>query len=41
MMKKHATKIRGYIDPRALIKTRNFITVIGFPELIQKKVLAT
>ena len=41
MMKKHATKIRGYIDPRALIKTRNFITVMGFMGLIHRQGLAS
>ena len=34
--KKDATKIRGSISPHALIKTRNFITVMGFPGIIQK-----
>ena len=32
--KNNAIEIRGYIAPRALIKTRIFITVMGFPGLI-------
>ena len=37
MMKKVATERQGSIDPRALIKTRNFITVMDFPGLIQRR----
>ena len=40
-MKKDATKIRGSIDPRDLIKTRNFITVMIFPGLIHRQGLAS
>ena len=29
-MKKYATKRQGSIAPRAMIKTRKFITVMGF-----------
>ena len=36
MMKKDSTKRQGYIDPHALINTRNFITVIVFPGLVQR-----
>ena len=31
-MIKYATEIQGYIDPRALIKTSKFITVMVFQE---------
>ena len=34
IMKKDATKRRGYIAPIDLIMTRNFIAVMGFPGLI-------
>ena len=34
---KYAKKIRGYIAPRDLIKTRNFITGVGFPVIIQRR----
>ena len=40
MMKKDATKRRGSIAAHALIKTRNFINVMGFPGLIQKQGLS-
>ena len=36
---KYATKIRRAIAPSNLIKTINFITVMGFPGLIYLKVL--
>ena len=38
---KVATKIQGSIDPHALIRTRNSIIAMGFPELIQIKGLAS
>ena len=41
MMEKDATKIQGSIAPHALIKTRNFITVMGFPGLIPRRGLAS
>ena len=41
MMKKVATERQGSIDPRALIKTRNFITVMDFPGLIQRRIIAS
>ena len=34
---KYATRIKGSSAPRALIKTRNFITVMDFPGLIQRQ----
>ena len=34
--KKYTTKIQGSIDPRAMIKTRNFITVVGFAGIIHR-----
>ena len=34
--KKYATKKRGYIAPRDIIMTRNFITAVGFPDIIQR-----
>ena len=36
MMKKDDTKRQGFIDPHALIKTENVITVMGLPGLIQR-----
>ena len=43
--KKHGekddTKRRGSISPRSLINTRNFIIVMGLPELIHILVLAS
>ena len=39
--KKSDTKRRGSITPRAMIKTRNFINVMGFTGLIQRQVLAS
>ena len=41
MMEKDATKIQGSIAPHVLIKTRNLITVMGFPGLIQRRGLAS
>ena len=41
MIIKDATESRGYIATRSLIKTINFITVIVFPEIIQRQVLAS
>ena len=41
MMNKYSTKIQGSIAPYALIKTRNFITVMGFPGSIQRQGLAS
>ena len=41
MVKKDATKIQGSIDPRALIKTRNFITVVGFLGFIHRQGIAS
>ena len=41
MIKKYTTKIRGSIAPRDLIKTRNFITFIGFSWFIHIRVLAS
>ena len=38
---KPATKIQGSIAPRDLIKTGNFITVMGFPGSIQRLGLAS
>ena len=35
VIKKYATKKRGSIDPHDLIKKRKFITVMGFPGIIQ------
>ena len=35
-MPKYATKRRGSIAPSDLINTRNYITVMGFPGLIQR-----
>ena len=35
-MKKDEKK-RGSIDPHALIKTRKFINVMGFPVIIQRR----
>ena len=35
-MKKDDTKRQGFIDPHALIKTENVITVMGLPGLIQR-----
>ena len=40
-MKKDDTKRRGSIDPRVLINTGTFITVMGFPGLIQIQGLAS
>ena len=40
-MEKYATKIIGSIAASALIKKRNFITVTGFPGLIQIRVLVS
>ena len=36
MMKKDATKRRGYIAPRDLIRARNFITLMDFPGMIHR-----
>ena len=36
---KYATKIQGSIDPRALIKAGNFITVMYFPGLVKRQKL--
>ena len=33
MVLKDATKRQGYIAPHALMKTRNFIIVMGFPKI--------
>ena len=41
MMKKYATKRQGSIDPSALMKTRNVITVMGFPCLLHIRGLAS
>ena len=41
MVEKYATNIQGYIDPYALMKTRDFIIVMGFPGLVQRQVLAS
>ena len=41
MMKNNDTEIKFSIDTRALIRTRNCITVMGFPGLIQRQVLAS
>ena len=38
---KNTKERQGSIYPRALIKTRNFITVIDFTGLIQRRVLAS
>ena len=35
--KKDDTKIQGSIDPHALIRTRNFIIIMGFPGLFQRQ----
>ena len=40
-MKKYATKRRGSIAPRALIKTRKFITAMGFTVLVQRGIIAS
>ena len=37
MTKKYSTKRQDYIAPCDLIKTRDFITVVGFPGLIKRK----
>ena len=41
MIKKYATKIQGSIALHALIITRNFIIVVGFPGLFQRQVLVS
>ena len=41
MTKTDATKRQVYISPHDLIKTGNFITVMGFPGLIQRQGLAS
>ena len=41
VMKKYSTKRRGFITPRALIKTRDSITVVFFPGIIQRWGLAS
>ena len=41
MIKIYATKRQGSIAPYALIRTRKFIIVIGFPGLIQRQGLAS
>ena len=41
MIKKYATKRQGYIAPRALIRRRYFIIVVGFPGLVQRQGLAS
>ena len=40
-IKKDATKRQGYIFPHDLIRTWNFIFIMGFPGLIQRKVLSS
>ena len=40
-MKNDATKRQGYIAPLAMIKTRNFITVMSFTGLIQRQGLSS
>ena len=39
--KKDATKRQGSIAPHALIITRNFIIVMGFPVLIKRQGIAS
>ena len=39
-MTKDATKKQGSVAPRALIKTRNFITVVGFPVITHQHFMA-
>ena len=41
MVKKDATKIQDYIAPHAIIRTRNFIIVMGFPGLVQRQGLTS
>ena len=41
MVKKDTTQRQGSIAPHALIKTRNFIIVMGFPVLVQIQGLAS
>ena len=41
MVNKCAAKIKGFIDPRALINTGNFIIAINFPGLVQRQLLAS
>ena len=41
MMKKDDTKIPSSIDPRSLIKTKKFITVMFFPAIVQRLGIAS
>ena len=40
-MKKDDTKIPSSIDPRSLIKTKKFITVMFFPAIVQRLGIAS
>ena len=40
-MNKDVTKRLVYIDPRALTRTRKFITLMGFTGLIQRRVIGS
>ena len=41
MVEKDASKIQGSIAPHALMKTGDFIIVMGFPRQIQRQGLAS